>query len=98
MYVVTVTFAIDPERVEDFRAAMEIQARTSLDDEEGCHQFDVCYDPEDASACFLYEIYTDKAAFEAHLATAHFEAFDGTVAPWVTSKTVKAFERAWPGV
>lgn len=97
MYVITVTFVIDPEYVDAFREAMEIQARTSLEEEDGCHQFDVCVDPDHSNTWFLYEIYTDRAAFDAHLASAHFASFDAKVAPWVTSKTVKALERAWPG-
>ncbi len=98
MYVITVTFEIDPEHVDDFRAAMETQARTSLEEEDGCLQFDVCGDPDDPTVCFLYEIYTDREAFDVHLASAHFKSFDATVAPWVASKTVKAFERTWPSV
>ena len=75
---------------------MQTQARTSVEAEEGCVQFDVCTDPDDPTAFFLYELYTDRAAFDAHLASPHFEAFDATVAPWVASKTVHAYERAWP--
>lgn len=96
MYVITVSFTVKPEHVEAFAGAMETQAGTSLEDEEGCVQFDVCTDPDDPTLFFLYEIYVDRAAFDAHLASAHFETFDATVAPWIASKTVHAYERAWP--
>ena len=96
MLVITVTFTVKPEHVEAFAAAMENQARASLENEAGCLQFDVCRDPDDPAVCFLYELYADKAAFDAHLASPHFRSFDATVAPWVASKAVTAYERAWP--
>ncbi len=96
MYVVTVVFSVGPDHIGDFRAAMAVQARASLEDEPDCHQFDVAYDPDDPAACFLYELYRDKAAFDGHFATPHFKAFDATVAPWIASKHVRRYERAWP--
>ena len=96
MYVITVLFSVQTEQVEAFRDAMEAQARASLANEEGCIQFDVCTDPDDATVCFLYEIYTDKQAFDAHLASSHFKTFDATVAPWLVSKSVRSYDRAWP--
>ncbi|GAB4391985.1 MAG: putative quinol monooxygenase [Kiloniellaceae bacterium] len=96
MHVVTVVFTIRSEHLEDFRAAMARQAETSLRAEPGCRQFDVCYDPAAPTTCFLYEIYQDEKAFRAHLATSHFKTFDATVAPWVASKLVHTYERAWP--
>ena len=96
MFVVTVTFAIDPSRLGDFRAAMVDQASNTMRRELGCAQFDVAYDPSDETVCFLYELYADRAAFEAHLTSPHFKAFDSKVAPWVVSKTVQTYERVWP--
>ena len=45
---------------------------------------------------FLYEIYDDRAAFDAHLASPHFRAFDAEVGPWVQDKQVETGELA-PG-
>jgi quinol monooxygenase YgiN len=36
----------------------------------------------------LYEIYDDRAAFEAHLKTAHFASFNRASEPLVADKTV----------
>lgn len=96
MYVITVIFKIKPEHQSAFAAAMVENARASLETEPGCHQFDVAFAPDDPTTCFLYELYTDKTAFEAHLASAHFKSFDATVAPWLADKSVQAYERAWP--
>jgi quinol monooxygenase YgiN len=96
MHVITVMFKIKEDHLEEFGVAMAQQARLSLQDEPGCHQFDVAADPNDATICFLYELYTDKAAFAVHRETPHFKDFDATVAPWLESKEVHAFTRTWP--
>ena len=95
MYVVTVLFEPKPERVEAFRAAMLANAKVSRETEPGCRQFDVCVEAG-AGRVFLYELYDDRAAFEAHLASAHFKAFDAQVRDWVAGKDVRIFERVAP--
>ena len=93
MYVVIVDFKIKPERLAEFMPLMLDNARASRETETGCRQFDVCVDPKDKTSVFLYEIYDDRAAFDAHLATAHFKRFDAAVAPMVASKAVRILER-----
>ena len=86
--VVTVLFEVQPAHWHAFLDAVRTQAATSLSAEAACRQFDVCVPDDDRHVVFLYEIYDDRAAFDAHLATAHFHAFDALVAPWVLRKTV----------
>lgn len=88
MFVITVDFLVSPESVQLFAAAVTRQAENSLQLEEHCHVFDVCISADNPSAFFLYEKYTDAAAFDVHLKSEHFKAFDALVAPWVTKKTV----------
>ena len=95
-FVVTVEFVIKPEFVGEFTAAMIENASTSRRDEAGCRQFDVCVLPSDPAQIFLYEIYDDRAAFDVHLASPHFKAFDAKVAAWVASKTVRLYGRIDP--
>src|SRR5690349_4403720 len=95
-FVVTVEFVVKPEFVDDFMPAMIENARTSLRNEAGCSQFDVCVLPTDRAQIFLYEIYDDRAAFDVHLASPHFKAFDAKVADWVATKTVRLYERVEP--
>lgn len=93
MYVVIVDFRIKPERLEEFMPLMLENARLSRDTEPGCRVFDVCIDPKERASVFLYELYNDRAAFDAHLATAHFKRFDAAVAPMVATKAVRILER-----
>lgn len=93
MFVVTVEFGVSRDHVGQFREAMIAQAANSLELEEGCVQFDVCFDADDESKCFLYERYVDRSAFDAHLASDHFKEFDSKVATWVESKTVATWHQ-----
>jgi autoinducer 2-degrading protein len=89
MYVVTVDFTIRTEHAKAFLHEMKKNAKTSAVIEPGCRRFDVCIDPNDMTIVFLYEIYDSRAAFEAHLASAHFKEFESIVAPWVSDKRVR---------
>ncbi len=91
MYVVTVTFEIEPGHEDDFRAAVTRQAENSVNNEPGCERFDVAVDPANPGKFFLYEIYRDEAAFEDHLASDHYANFSATTSPWVKAKAGARF-------
>ena len=95
MYVVTVLFEAKPEHAGAFRAAMLANAKVSRETEPGCRQFDVCVEA-DTGRTFLYELYDDRAAFEAHLAAAHFKAFDDAIRDWIARKDVQIYDRVSP--
>lgn len=96
MYVVTVGFDIQPARLAEFLPLMRENARASVENEPGCRQFDVCIDPARPASVFLYEVYDDRAAFEVHLASAHFRRFDAAVRDMVANKTVRRLQRLEP--
>ncbi len=93
MFAVTVTFTVKSEHMAAFLSLVEENARRSLQEEEGCRRFDVCTDPARANEVFLYEIYTDRAAFDLHLESAHFRDFDAAVASMTAGKAVATYER-----
>jgi (4S)-4-hydroxy-5-phosphonooxypentane-2,3-dione isomerase len=92
-YVVAVDFTLKPEHVADFKREILANARQSVKDEPGCHQFDVCQDPGKPEQFFLYEIYEGEAGFNAHLATAHYKVFNELTTPWVAAKAVRKLNR-----
>ncbi|MCP5084156.1 MAG: antibiotic biosynthesis monooxygenase [Alphaproteobacteria bacterium] len=96
MFVVTVKFTLAAGAAEAFMPLMQAQAKNSVALEPGCHQFDVCQDPEDAAIVFLYELYSDEAAFKGHLASDHFKQFDADVIDLVTAKQVACYHRSYP--
>lgn len=91
-FAVCVTFTLHPSQRETFLPLMLTNARTSLETEEGCHQFDVLTDPDRPEEVFLYEIYSDAAAFQSHLDSAHFHSFDQAVGHMIAEKVVKTYK------
>ena len=93
MFVITVKFVINEKDIEKFKVRILQQARDSLELEKDCHQFDVCHDPNNKNIVFLYEIYTDKNAFNMHLNSKHYLAFNDEVTSWVKEKIVTQLEK-----
>lgn len=96
MQALVVEFRIKPGFVREFEAAIAENARTSRETEPGCRQFDVCRDPADPSLFFLYELYDDEAAIQAHMKSAHFLRMDAATACWVDGKVVRKLRRTHP--
>ena len=93
MYVVIVEFIIKPEFAARFRERVQQQARDSLELESECHVFDVCIDPARDDCVLLYEVYSERGAFDAHRESAHFIDFDNRVRDWVESRQVACYAR-----
>jgi (4S)-4-hydroxy-5-phosphonooxypentane-2,3-dione isomerase len=93
MQALIVEFHIEPAFVDAFAQAIADNARSSLQHEPGCRRFDICRDPQEAQLFFLYELYDDEEAVQAHLQSPHFLSFAQATAPWVRSKRVRRMER-----
>ncbi|MFK7879065.1 putative quinol monooxygenase [Roseobacter sp.] len=93
MFAVVVTFSIKSECLADFLPLMEQNAATSLTQETGCRQFDVATDPMRPNEVFLYELYDNAAAFDAHLTTTHFQTFDAATSSMIAEKSVKTYQK-----
>ena len=89
MIALIVTFQIKPEHREAFMESMFGDARGSNNDEPGCLRFDVLQDSEDPNRIFLYEIYRDDAALEAHRQAPHFLKWRETVKDWFAAETTR---------
>ena len=90
-FAITVDFQIAPGKMDAFRVLVLENAETSVAVEPGCLRFDVLEPatPGATDRVFRYEIYTDRSAFDFHLASAHFKAFDAASRDLVVSRTVE---------
>lgn len=95
MLIIVVRFTVKPEFLDKFKVRMAQQARESFEREPACHRFDIASDPGDPHQILLYEIYSDEAAFNTHLASAHFKAFNTETAEWISSKAVERWIGPW---
>jgi len=86
--VIVVDFRLKPGAKARFRPLIDANARASVREEPGCRRFDVVEPEGEPDRVYLYEIYQDAAAFEAHCVSAHFLSFDAESAPLVEQKSV----------
>lgn len=96
-FVIVVDFKIKPGQMAEFRKLIDDNARASVRDEPGCSRFDVCANRKDAERVLLYEIYDDRAAFDAHLKTRHFAVFNEASAQLVADKSVAEYDLVCEG-
>ncbi|WP_085599578.1 putative quinol monooxygenase [Pseudomonas sp. B10(2017)] len=83
MYSLFIKTRVKPGCAEDFLSAIKVNAAASVATESGCLVFDVSQDRADPEVIYLYEIYRDEAAYEAHTETAHFRDSRPLVEPLI---------------
>lgn len=79
MYVIMATLPAKGEYREDLLRALLDDAKSSLQNEPGCLRFDIVHDEQNPNHIFLYEVYKDKAAFDAHVKAPHMVKFRNTI-------------------
>jgi (4S)-4-hydroxy-5-phosphonooxypentane-2,3-dione isomerase len=87
-FVVVVDFQLKPGTRAQFRKLIDVNADASVRDEPGCLQFDVLEPEGEADRVMLYEIYLDRAAFDAHRQTGHFHVFNSASESLCLNKSV----------
>jgi (4S)-4-hydroxy-5-phosphonooxypentane-2,3-dione isomerase len=105
MRALMVTIKIKAGHHDAFMDAMLSDARGSVYDEPGCLRFDILQDAREPNTIYLYEVYRDEAAFEAHCQAPHFLKWRETVKDWFDGDpvvhqclTVFPSESAWEAV
>lgn len=93
MFAVIASLTLKEGALDRFLSPIILNAATSLSDEKGCHQFDICSDPDRPNEVILYELYTDAAAFDVHLNSDHFAVFDAATADLIASKDVRTYRK-----
>ncbi len=80
-----------------FRPMIEANAADSLRLEPGCLRFDVlACDDGAAPQVVLYEVYTDRAAFDRHLTMPHYLRFEDDSHRMIMNKAVRFFTFCGP--
>ena len=87
-FVLIVDFRLTPGSTEKLVQLIADNANSSVRDEPGCKRFDVLTPAGEKDRIVLYEIYDDRAAFEAHLRTPHFARFNEASAPLIRERSI----------
>jgi (4S)-4-hydroxy-5-phosphonooxypentane-2,3-dione isomerase len=84
-YVNAVDLDIVPAEREKYMEAIKENAAASIK-EPGCRQFDVHVLASDPNHVFLYEVYDNVAAYQAHRTTDHFKKYAAATANMVAKR------------
>jgi (4S)-4-hydroxy-5-phosphonooxypentane-2,3-dione isomerase len=89
-FVLIVDFQLKPGARRDFRILVDANARESSR-EPGCQRFDVLEPEGEDDRILLYEIYDDRAAFDAHVRSDHYAIFAEASSPLVAGKSAMTY-------
>ena len=90
-FVVIPEFRVRPQVRTAFLDAALDDARHSLTDEAGCRRFDVVCPEGVEDTVLFYEVYDDRAAFDAHLQTPHLKRFQADMKALGVEETIVRF-------
>ena len=97
MLVVMVTARVKPGKRDEFLKVIKEDAESTTTKEEGNFGFYVVQENEDPDKFFLFEIYRDQAALEAHRQTPHFLKYREAVADIYEGDPVRVMgTNIWP--
>lgn len=82
MYIIIEPVQIKEGFKKRFIEGLTENARSAVRDEPGCLRFDVVQDGNDDRRIWIYEVYVDEAAFQAHTRTPHFLKFQDVGEGW----------------
>lgn len=91
MLVVVVFLEAEGGRQEELAKALRQHAATCLEEEPGCHRYDISADPIEGSSYLLYQVYEDAAAYLAHRELPHYADFRALTDAWVRSRRVLTY-------
>ena len=93
-FVIWVTFEIKPGTFDEFHKAALEDAHDSVANEPGCLEFNVLLPASGTDRLSLFEVYTDRKAFETHCTMPHFHKFGAVVDRVSTGKNATEWSLA----
>jgi autoinducer 2-degrading protein len=88
-YVNAVDLDIAPGQMDAYLAAAKENGAASVQ-EPGCREFNVTVQANNPNHVFLFEVYDNEAAVQAHRTTDHFKKYAAATANMVTGRNVRA--------
>ena len=81
MHAIWGTVLVKPEHVQEFAENVRVHAQESSK-EPGCLRYDAIQDAEDPTIFYLYEVFTDREAFDTHNGTERYKRWREMSRDW----------------
>jgi len=88
LLVMAVDYDVVPGQIDAFLAALKENGAASVK-EPGCRELNVTVSQKDPNHVFIFEVYDNAAALEAHLATEHFKKYKATTKDMVAKREAR---------
>lgn len=88
LYVNAVDIDVVPGKIEDYLVAIKEVGAASIKSEPGCSEFDITVSQKDPNHLFIFEVYENAAAFDAHLKSDHYKKYAATAKDVVAKREV----------
>ena len=89
VYINAVDLVVVPSEMPKFLEAIKENGANAVK-EPGCREFNITVLASNPNHVFLYEVYDNEAALNAHRATDHFKKYQATTANMVADRNVRA--------
>jgi (4S)-4-hydroxy-5-phosphonooxypentane-2,3-dione isomerase len=90
LYISAVDIDVVPGQIDAYLAALKENGAAAVH-EPGCREFNITVSQKDPNHVFIFEVYDDAAALEAHRATDHFKKYAATTKDMVAKRDARAF-------
>jgi autoinducer 2-degrading protein len=88
LLVMAVDYDVVPGQIDAFLAALKENGAASVK-EPGCRELNVTVSQKDPNHVFIFEVYDNAAAVEAHLATDHFKKYKAVTKDMVAKREAR---------
>lgn len=88
LHIHAIDYDVVPGQVDNFLAALKENGAASVK-EPGCREFDIAVSENDPNHVFIFEVYDNAAAAQAHTATDHFKKYKEITKDMVVKREVK---------
>jgi (4S)-4-hydroxy-5-phosphonooxypentane-2,3-dione isomerase len=87
-YINAVDIDVVPGYIDAYLAALKENGAAAVH-EPGCREFNITVSQKDPNHVFIFEVYDDAAALEAHRATDHFKKYAATTKDMVAKRDAR---------
>ena len=88
LYINAVNIDVVPGQIENYLAAIKEVGAAAIKTEPGCSEFNITVSQKDPNHLFIFEVYENAAAFDAHLKSDHYKKYAATAKDVVTKREV----------
>ena len=88
LYINAVDIDVVPGELENYLVAIKEVGAAAIKTEPGCSEFDVTVSQKDPNHLFIFEVYENAAAFDAHLKSDHYKKYAATAKDVVAKREV----------